>query len=195
MEFFDLVKNRRSIRKYKSQPIAKEDILKILDAANWAPSALNWQPWEFIVISGEKLKDLGASYKNVVNNFSQTLYEKDDSKVISDDRFAKFAATYGGAPIIIVLLVESSEDPDEQKAILESASAAMQNLILAASNLNLGTCWMTSPLSDEGNLRHILNIPYDREIVAVTPLGYPDVTPKPPARKDPELTDKIKWLE
>jgi Nitroreductase len=52
MEFFDLVKNRRSIRKYKTQSVDKDDILKILDAANWAPSAMNWQPWEFIVVSG-----------------------------------------------------------------------------------------------------------------------------------------------
>lgn len=59
MEFFDLIKNRRSIRKYKTQPVHKEDVLKILDAANWAPSAMNRQPWEFLVISGELLKPLG----------------------------------------------------------------------------------------------------------------------------------------
>ena len=66
MEFFDLVKNRRSVRKYKAQPVDKEDILKILDAANWAPSAMNWQPGEFIVASGELLKPLGNSFKTVV---------------------------------------------------------------------------------------------------------------------------------
>jgi len=190
-----LVKSRRSVRKYKSQAVAKEDILKILDAANWAPSAMNWQPWEFIVISGERLKQLGDSYKKVVNSFSQELYQKDDSKVISGDEFIKFAASYGGAPVIIVLLVKTANTPDAQNANIESGCASMQNLVLAAANLGLGTCWMTSPLDDESTLRHILDIPNDRKMVAVTPLGYPDTTPEALPRKDPALKDIIKWLD
>lgn len=195
MEFFDLVKNRRSVRRYKAQSVDRMDILKILDAANWAPSAMNWQPWEFIVVSGEWLKQLGDSYKGVVEGFTSRLHEKDDSKIISNDEFVKFAAVYGGAPIVIVVLTKINDDPDERKANLESACAAMENLILAATDLGLGTCWMTGPLRDEGNLRSILNIPDDREIVAVTPLGYPDTTPKPLPRLDLELKQKIKWLE
>lgn len=195
MEFFDVVKNRRSIRRYKTQQVNKEDILKILDAANWAPSAMNWQPWEFIVVSGEWLKRLGNSYKGVVEEFTSRLYEKDDSKIISNDEFVKFAAVYGGAPVVIVVLAKINDDPDEQKANLESACAAMENLVLAAADLGLGTCWMTGPLRDESSLRDILSIPDDKEIVAVTPLGYPEVTPKPVPRKDPKLEQKITWLE
>lgn len=194
MEFFDLVKNRRSIRKYKPQPVDKETILKILDAANWAPSAMNWQPWEFVVVSGEWLKQLGDSYKGVVEEFTHSLYAKDDSKIISNEEFIKFAAVYGGAPIVIVVLARKNDDPDEQKATLEGACAAMENLILAATDLGLGTCWMTGSLRDEGSLRGILSIPDDREIVAVTPLGYPDAAPKPLPRIDQELKQKIKWL-
>ncbi|EXG84563.1 nitroreductase [Clostridium sp. ASBs410] len=195
MEFFDLVKNRRSIRRYKAQPVNRGDILKILDAANWAPSAMNWQPWEFVVLSGKWLKQMGDSYKSVVRNLSRSLYEKDDSNIISSDEFVRFAAAYGNAPVLIVMLTKINDDPDESKANLESACAAMQNLILAATDLGLGTCWMTSPLSNESNLRHILDIPGDREIVAVTPLGYPDAAPKPLLRIDPELRNKVKWLE
>lgn len=194
MEFFDLVKNRRSIRRYKPDLVKKEDILKVLDAANWAPSAMNWQPWEFIVVSGKRLKEMGISYENVVRNFSQSLYGKDDDQIISSKEFIKFAAVYGGAPLAIVVLAKLSDKPDEQKSNLESVSAAMQNLVLAAADLGLGTCWMTSPIDDENYLRRILDIPNDREIVAVTPLGYPDITPPKPPRKDPELKDKIKWF-
>lgn len=196
MDYFNLVKSRRSIRKYKAQPVERRDILKILDAANWAPSAMNWQPWEFIVVSGAWLKQLGDSYKNAVKKFSQKLYEEDVSKVISNDDFIKFSAVYGGAPVAIVVLARINHDvPDERKANLESACAAMQNLILAAAALGLGTCWMTSPLGDEAHLRRILSIPDDREIVAITPLGYPDADPKPLPRMDPELKEKVKWLE
>ena len=94
-----------------------------------------------------------------------------------------------------MVLAKVNDDPDERKANLASACAAMQNLILAAANLGLGTCWMTSPLEDENNLHCILDIPDDREMVAVIPLGYPEVAPKPLPRVDPELKNKIKWLE
>jgi nitroreductase len=188
MEFFDLVKNRRSVRKYKAQPVDKEDILKILEAANWAPSAMNWQPWEFIVVSGELLKPLGNSFKTVVEKI---MYESEET---FDDEFVKFAAHYGGAPVVIVVLTRASEKPNVGKANLESTSAAMENLVLAATNLGLGTCWMTGPLHDENNLRSILDISPDKEIVAVTPLGYPDEVPEPRPRLDAELKQKVRWL-
>ena len=189
MEFFDLVKNRRSIRKYKSQPVDKKDILKILDAANWAPSAMNWQPWEFIVVSGELLKPLSDSFKAVVDKLTHKYGEQ-----LFDDKFVKFAAHYGGAPVVVVALTKASSEPNEKKASLESTSAAMENLVLAAADLGLGTCWMTGPLQDENNLRRILDISSDKEIVAVTPLGYPDEVPKPQPRIDAELKQKVKWM-
>lgn len=191
MEFFDLVKNRRSVRKYKAQPVDKKDILKILDAANWAPSAMNWQPWEFIVVSGKLLKPLGNSFRSVVEKM---IYESEDNETAFNEEFVKFAAHYGGAPAVIVVLTKTSSEPNEKKASIESASAAMQNLILAAADLGLGTCWMTGPLRNERGLRDILDIPDDREIVAVTPLGYPDKIPKPLPRLDAELKQKIRWL-
>lgn len=194
MEFFDVVKERRSVRKYKDQPIEKRDILKVLEAANWAPSAMNWQPWEFMVVSGEWLKQLGESYKGIVAEFARSQYDKDNSKVPSNDDFIKFAAAYGGAPVVIVVLSRRSSEHNEQKAALESACAAMENLVLAAADLGLGTCWMTGPLRDEVSLRKILSISDDREIIAVTPLGYPAVMPKPIPRVDPELKEKIKWI-
>ena len=189
MEFFDLVKNRRSVRKYKSQPVDKEDILKILDAANWAPSAMNWQPWEFIVVSGELLKSMGNSFKAVVEKIMQ-----ESEETAFNDEFVKFASHYGGAPVVIIVLTKASEKPNVVKANLESASAAMENLVLAATNLGLGTCWMTGPLHDENNLRSILDISSDKDIVAVTPLGYPDEVPEPCPRLDAELKQKVRWL-
>lgn len=188
MEFFDLVKNRRSVRKYKAQPVDKKDILKILDAANWAPSAMNWQPWDFLVVSGELLKPMGNSFKAVMEKI---MYESEET---FDDEFVKFAAHYGGAPVVIVVLTRASEKPNVRKANLESTSAAMENLVLAATYMGLGTCWMTGPLHDESNLRSILDISPDKEIVAVTPLGYSDEVPEPRPRLDAELKQKVRWL-
>lgn len=85
--------------------------------------------------------------------------------------------------------------PALRKANLESASAAMENLLLAATALGLGTCWMTGPLRDEQALRGILAIPEVKEIVAVTPLGYPQGTPNDQPRLDPALKQKVWWVE
>ena len=189
MDFFDLVKNRRSVRKYKNQAVDKDDILKILDAANWAPSAMNWQPWEFLVVSGELIKSMGDSFKAVVEKIM-----RESEETAFDEKFVDFAARYGGAPVVIVVLTRASEKPNVRKANIESTSAAMENLILAAADLGLGTCWMTGPLHDENNLRRILDISPDKEIVAVTPLGYPDEVPKLHPRLDAELKQKVRWL-
>ncbi|BBB89895.1 MAG TPA: nitroreductase family protein [Methylomusa anaerophila] len=195
MEFFDVINKRRSIRKFKPDPIHKENILKILNAANWAPSALNLQPWEFLVVSGEKKNKLGSNYGKIVDNYTKDWAEAPDKAFMPRSEFIQFANIYGGAPVIIIVLAETHDDPNYQKAFLESASAAMENMLLAATALGLGGCWMTGPLADEKYLRKVLSIPDDREVVAISPIGYPAVIPEPRPRLDPDLTRKVKWLE
>jgi nitroreductase len=195
MEFFEVIKKRRSIRQFKPDSVSREDILKILDAANWAPSAMNLQQWEFIVVSKNRINSLGNNYKVIVDDFTKDWEKTPDTTILSRDEFLRFAANYGGAPNIIVVLTTKSDDPGYQKAHLESASAAMENMILAATALRLGTCWMTGPLHDEKALRQLLKIPDNKEIVAITPLGYPAIVPKPRPRLDPDLATKVQWLE
>lgn len=127
---------------------------------------MNWQPWEFIVVSGDLIKPLGNSFRDAVEKMIGESEETD-----FNDEFAEFAAHYGGAPVVIVVLTKTSSELNEKKASIESASAAMQNLILAAADLGLGTCWMTGPLRNERSMRDILDIHDDKEIVAVTLLG------------------------
>jgi nitroreductase len=189
MEFFEVLYGRRAVRKYKPDPVSKEDIMKILDAANYAPSVRNLQQWEFIVVSGKKKEELGASYEVVAQAYTAGWAEKARAE------FIDYARTYGGAPVIIVVLTDFSEDPGIRRMNLESASAAMQNMLLAARALNLGSCWMTGPLNDEARVRQILNIPDEKEIVALTPIGYPVEFPPPLPRIDPDLSQKVRWLE
>jgi nitroreductase len=197
MDFFDLVKARRSIRKYKSEPVSKENILKLLDCANWAPSASNRQPWEFIVVNEAKIKHLSESYGATIEKIVQNVNVADMNigNVGSSKDFLQFSSTYGGAPVVVVMLMNRHNEPGQTKADLESASAAMENFLLAATELGLGTCWMTGPLLNEKALRDILNISDEKEIVALTPLGYPEVIPKSVPRKDPKLEQKVIWLE
>ncbi|MDF2569989.1 MAG: ydjA [Sporomusa sp.] len=195
MEFFEVINKRRSIRKYKPDPVQKEDILKILEAANWAPSALDLQPWEFLVVSGDKKNKLGNNYGKIVDNYTKDWDEAPAKAFMPRTEFIQFANVYGGAPVIIVVLTEASNDPNYQKGYLESASAAMENILLAATALGLGGCWMLGPLEDENYLRQVLEIPDNKEIVAITPVGYPAIIPQPRPRRDPDLIQKVIWLE
>jgi nitroreductase len=195
VDVFEAIRNRRAVREYRSDPVSRKDILAILDAANLAPSALNRQQWEFIIVSGRKILEMGASYRSTLDEYLAHWDQSSMRDFITKDAFIRFAETYGGAPVVIVVLIPVDALPNFRKANIESASAALENLMLAATALGLGTCWMTGPLRDEQTLRRILSVPDDREIVAVTPLGYPAVIPPAPPRIDPAFQEKARWVE
>ncbi|NMB79089.1 MAG: nitroreductase family protein [Methanomicrobiales archaeon] len=195
MDVLDAIYKRRAVRQYRPDPVSRDQVRQVIDAANQAPSGLNRQPWEFIVVSGNKIPAMGKSYRSTLTEYLNNWEASPMSRSLNRDEFIRFSETYGGAPFVIVLHVKTDPVPNFQKADLESASAAMQNLLLAATALGLGTCWMTGPIRDEKTLREILSIPADHEIVAVTPLGYPEKNPPAPSRLDPELKEKVRWVD
>ncbi len=196
MDVFEAIRRRRSIRQYRPDPVKRDDICILLKAADQAPSAMNRRQWEFIVVTGAKIAEMGESFRRIMEEYTR---DEKSSRMkgspLTRDDFIRFAAIYGGAPVIIVVLTDTAQTADFRRANLESASAAMENLLLAATALGLGTCWMTGPLNDETALRRILAVPEDKEIVAVTPLGYPVEVPEAPPRQGPELVQKIRWVE
>lgn len=189
MEFFEVVHSRRAVRQYKPDLVSREDIMKILDAGNWAPSGKNLQPWEFVVVTGKKKEQLGESYGVIGQAYAA------DWDQTSRDAFVEYARTYGGAPVVLAVLVKKSKDEEVQRMYMESGSAAMENIVLAARALGLGTCWMTGPLADEATLREVLGVGERQQIVAVTPLGYPVEFPQPIPRVDADLSKVVRWLE
>ena len=196
MKLFEAIHARRAVRKYRPDPVPKEEIVKILDAANQAPSAMNLQQWEFVVVTDrDTLREMGASYRAIVEEFTRNWDPSPLRGSLSREEFIRFAETYGGAPVVIVVLTDNADTENFRKANLESASAATENLLLAATARGLGTCWMTGPLQDGKALRRILSIHETKELVAVTPLGYPAAVPPAPARIDPDLVQKVRWVE
>lgn len=195
MDVFEAIRNRRAVRQYRPNPVSRKDILTVLDAANRAPSALNRQQWEFLVVTGRKIGEMGESFGKIIEEYTR---DWESSRMrgspFTREDFVRYATTYGGAPVVIVVLTDSANTKDLQRANIESASAAMQNLLLAATALGLGTCWMTGPLQDESGLRRILAVPEAKEIVAVTPLGYPAAIPDVPSRSGTSLEKKIHWI-
>ena len=170
MDFMEVIEKRRSIRKYKGDPIPEEKLNKILEAARIAPSWSNLQCWKYIVVKDEDIKkaltDALPSRNPVKKAFSQ-------------------------APIIIVGCADpersgyigSQRIGDKQWHILD-LGISMQQLVLAATNEGLGTCWVCW-FSEKG-IKDILKIPENIDVVALTPLGYPDEEPKAKRRKSTE---------
>lgn len=173
MELYEGLLTRRSIRKYNPEKtLTKEEILDLIRAASYAPSAHNKQPWHFLVIED---KEVMASFRAIQ---PWTSFAKD-------------------ASCVIVVCADTEETFHREKegwnyAQIDGALAA-QNLLLACHAKGLGACFCGAapmPMVID-NLREKFNMPENMLPIAIVPIGYPEETPKVPAdRLNP---DKIHW--
>ncbi len=162
MDLFETILGRRSIRRYLDKPVEEEKILKCLYAATWAPSAHNSQHWSFIVVRELETR----------------------RKLAEIHRWGRFMAE---SPVVIVVL----GNPLKSSFWREDLGAAVENMLLAAYALGLGTCWMgvaDTPYEDE--MKKILGIPENLRILCTVSMGYP--AEKPIRGREP-LSRKIHW--
>ncbi len=163
MDIFQVIRDRRSIRKYKDTPVEREKIEQVPDAARLAPSWKNMQCWRFLVLTGTEKRDaLLAAFP--------------------DDNPGKKAIA--SAPVVIVVCAEPDQSGIENgiEYYVADTAIAFEHLCLSAHALGLGSCRMG--LFDEAVVRAALGVPAGVRVVGVTPLGYPDQEPKPRPRKD-----------
>ena len=205
MEVNEAIKKRRSVRKFKSNAIPKEKILRILEAANLAPTATNRQPWNFVVVSRSFLDQMSEitdkSFKERLKDIGRDKMEQGISELPipiegSEDKvngLNKFYKTMGDAPVAVVVHVKKEVDPWQWKNNICDASAAIQNLLLAAWSEGIASCWMTGPLKKkEREIREFLQIPESQEIIGIIPLGLPEYVPESPPKKRVETMTR--WL-
>jgi nitroreductase len=151
METLEAINKRASLKTHLSpREVEDEKIAKVLDAARFAPSARNQQPWRFIVVKGQK---------NVENVVTKAFFE--------------FSQSFKEAPVLILACANPGDDDihEGREYYLFDVGLAMENILLAATDLGL----VTHPMSavNEEKLREVLNIPDDVRFVAATPLSYP----------------------
>ena len=187
MDLSEAIKGRRSIRKFKPQPVSKETIERILDLAIWAPSGMNRQEWYFVVVRGEKkeslLKLFAAAFETVRPNLEKVFADK--PKIV--EGMKSFFQTYGGAPVFIVAYAGKSASGQWDT---HSTGVALQNLLLAAYAEGLGAVWTDGILVKEPEINALLGID-GRKLVAVVPLGYPDETPACPPGEAGECNGSV----
>ncbi len=152
MDVLKAINGRRSIRAFKSEDVPPEVVEKLVDAARLAPSAGNIQPWEFVIV-----RRTGIKRRLVEAALGQAFIEE--------------------APVVIVVCadeIRSSQGYGERGETLyciQDTAAAVQNILLAACSLKLGTCWVGAFKEEE--VREILEIPHGVRPVAIIPVGYP----------------------
>jgi nitroreductase len=179
MEFKELVKKRRSCRAFSADEVPKEKLDAVIEAACWAPSPLNLQPWEFVVITQPKVKTrireiAEEARRTVVDQSGPAWTAKYDMRFLED------------APVLIAVTCDPSRGGlgdffGQRHGSLQAASAAVQNLLLAAADEGLGGLWFTFFAPEK--MKSILDVPENMEIAAIVPLGYPAGTAQDVPRK------------
>jgi len=149
MEFYDVIKTRRSVRRFLKKAIAGDVLERVLEAARIAPSGNDRQPWRFVIVKDEKRK----------KDIASACYEQD------------FVAE---APVAIVccsIKCSSGYEPWGDEAGRRDTVIATDHLILAARNEGLATCWVGA--IHDRQVKKIVNVPDDVDVVMVVPIGYP----------------------
>ena len=188
--FMDLVRGRRSVREFRPDPIPRDVMRRLIEAASWAPSAGNRQDWEFIVVESAAVK--GRLSSAVRDCWDALLAKAQSGTAESLKRYARNFDWFSIAPALVVVAAKQPEDfmEDmlEKTASIVSggrASAAMaaQNLMLCAHAAGLGSCCLTGPLAAQVEMKSILGIGRRREIVCLIAIGRPLRDPPVPGRK------------
>lgn len=153
MSLVDVVLSRRSIRRYEQKEIPRDALDKILEAGRQAPSAANKQPWHFIVLNDPEIK----------KEFSKGMF----------NRFIKDSA--------VTIVGCAHKDLVAGKWSIISATIALQNMVIAAWALGVGSCWIGD--FKEEKVKKLLNIPESWNVVALISFGYPAEKPRPRKKK------------
>ncbi len=146
MSVYEMVRRRRSIRKYEDRMVADAEVTQILEAGRWAPSGLNNQPWRFMVVTDRETKDGLA-------------------------RFTKYGRIIKAAPLLIVVCMDQKASYNRDKDLM-AIGAFIQNMLLAACELNVGTCWLGEILNRKEEVAAYLGLPDNLELMAVVTVGY-----------------------
>ncbi len=180
IDFWALIQGRRSIRRYREQAIAPEVLENLLQAATWAPSAHNRQPWRFCVVTSPATK-LALS-RRMAEQWRCDLQRDGADPALVERRatISQVRMTGAGALVIAAVSMEEMDSyPDERRnqaewtMAVQSVALACQNLLLAAHHYGLGACWMCAPLFVPTLVCEVLQLPAAWSPQALITVGYP----------------------
>lgn len=169
MEVNDVIRDRRAIHDFSPDPIPDDAVYKIIDAARWAPSPFNTQPWEFIIIRNSE----------TLNKLAECVHGGECNAPMA---------------IAVVILPITAKYPFHQQMDEPAHAGAMavQNIMLTAWDMGIGTAWATI---DKENVKNILNIPKEFDVLTIIPMGYPAEMPPKHVEEDRLPVDDLMNFE
>jgi nitroreductase len=184
MELTDAILKRRSVRDYRTDPLPKETITRLIEAAIHAPSAINQQPWSFSVVRDTRLLDrISHDAKAHMLNVRPVALPAHLYESLANPDFHVF---YHAPVLIVISAIERGP------WIAEDCALAAENLMLAAHGMGLGSCWigLAQAWLDTPQGKETLGVPVSHVVVAPIIVGVPNTTPPTVSRNDPE----IRWV-
>jgi nitroreductase len=185
MDVFTAIHSRHSVAKVKPDPLPREVIEKLLSAAVQAPNHYKVRPWQFVVLTGKGRERLGevmaASFKARFPELPTEALEKERQKPLR-------------APLVIAVAAEKPAEPkvNEIENIC-AASAACQNILLAANALGLGAIWRTGDTARDVEIKKFFGFAPDQHLIGFLYIGYPENLIEPAER--PSYEDRTVWME
>jgi nitroreductase len=183
------LRERRSIRRFTPEPLPAGTIERLIEAARWAPSASNRQPFRFLAVEAAETRSRMATL--VREALKQGIANLPQGAQTAAESYAEDFVRFESAPLLLVAY-HRGENPlaerlglsgERDVGALSSVSAAIMNLLLAAHALGLGACWMTGALAAGSAIESLLGIPAGWRLSALIPVGVPAESPTPPSRR------------
>ncbi len=147
MELSEALRTRRSVRRFRPDPVPEQAVEALIDAARWAPSGLNNQPWRFHIVRSRPALEALAG-------------------------FTRYGHILRSAPAAVAVFLDAEASYHREKDC-QGVGAAIQNLLLAAHGSGLGACWLGEILNRRAEVEEYLGVPSGLELMAVVALGYP----------------------
>jgi nitroreductase len=203
-----LIRERRSIRKWKNEDVSDEAIRKGIELATWAPNGGNYQGWHFTVVKNRgmigKIADAVQAVADKIALWPEAVPYKADV-----ERYQKNTSAFRSAPVCIavlmsqyqsvadkILMARESFDPEARQVLayrrsaptsVQSASAAITTMLLVYQQMGLGTVWMAAPLQAKAQIESLLDVLPGKSLIALVALGIADESPK----KDRKPVDEV----
>jgi nitroreductase len=187
-EVIEAIKKRRSVRSYEPRPVPRDILNAVIDAGNEAPSAMNSQPWRFVVVENPEVKKrlLQAALPQA-KKITELVKDVDPERYASiKKRYEEMPdPVYYSAPAVVFVIGNG-------RYAAHSCPLACENMMLAAQALGLGSCWVGfgALVTEDAEVKKILELKEDDALFGPILLGYPKGSPVRPPKKEP----KVKWL-
>ena len=203
MELKQAIENRSSIRVYKQDPVPLEDLKEMVRLGSLAPSVANYQPWKFVIVTDRKLmRDMAAKVARKIEDIPAN-----ESRVAKNvkSQVEWFATFFQDAPAIIAVAMEQYESVLEKGVVIDhdeinrqrnypdfqSAGACIQNMLLAAVDMDYGACWLSAPMMAKEALSKMLGLEEKYKLVAFVAVGRPDRIPQKKQARDIDEMVKV----